>query len=146
MIFGIKEKCIILTIQCIVVYCYKYTCVTYDCFCAPGHIWFFCKNTLLEALFLRVAWVKSYLFIYFFWGETYRFGYQYVGCVTLITKLPPLIVFQTNRTGCICTPRWGPRRNGWSQKYCIYPRSRNMATSKEDLMPQELSPQQLEMK
>ncbi len=36
MIFGIKEKCIILTIQCIVVYCYKYTCVTYDCFCAPG--------------------------------------------------------------------------------------------------------------
>ncbi len=35
MIFGIKEKLIILTIQCIVVYCYKYTCVTYDCFCAP---------------------------------------------------------------------------------------------------------------
>ncbi len=29
MIFGI-----ILT-QCIVGYCYKYTCVTYDCFCAP---------------------------------------------------------------------------------------------------------------
>ncbi len=22
--------------QCIVGYCYKYTCVTYDCFCAPG--------------------------------------------------------------------------------------------------------------
>ncbi len=35
MIFGKKEKCIIL-IQCIVGYCYKYTCVTYDCFCAPG--------------------------------------------------------------------------------------------------------------
>ncbi len=34
MIFGIKEKWIILTH--IVVYCYKYTCVTYDCFCAAG--------------------------------------------------------------------------------------------------------------
>ncbi len=22
--------------QCIVVYCYKYTCAAYDCFCAPG--------------------------------------------------------------------------------------------------------------
>ncbi len=36
MIFGIKEKCIILTHTCIVGYCYKYICVTYDCFCAPG--------------------------------------------------------------------------------------------------------------
>ncbi len=46
MIFGIKEKCIILTIQCIVVYCYKYTGVTYDCFCAPGtHI---CYLSLLN--------------------------------------------------------------------------------------------------
>ncbi len=36
MIFGITEKWIILTHTHIVVYCYKYTCVTYDCFCAPG--------------------------------------------------------------------------------------------------------------
>ncbi len=34
--FGIKEKCIILNIQCIVGYCYKYTCAVYDCFSAPG--------------------------------------------------------------------------------------------------------------
>ncbi len=32
MIFGIKEKWIILIIQCIVVYC----CAAYDCVCAPG--------------------------------------------------------------------------------------------------------------
>ncbi len=37
MIFGIKEK----LIQCIVVYCYKYTCVTYDCFCAAGSLMYF---------------------------------------------------------------------------------------------------------
>ncbi len=35
MIFGIKEKSIILTIQCIFGYFYKYTPATY-CFCAPG--------------------------------------------------------------------------------------------------------------
>ncbi len=34
-IFGITEKCIILTIQCIFEYCYKYTCAAHDCFCAP---------------------------------------------------------------------------------------------------------------
>ncbi len=38
MIFGIKEKSIILTymLQHIVGYCYKYTRVTYDWFCGPG--------------------------------------------------------------------------------------------------------------
>ncbi len=36
MIFGIKEKCIILIHTMYCCYCYKYTCVTYDCFCAPG--------------------------------------------------------------------------------------------------------------
>ncbi len=35
MIFGIKEKCIIVT-QCIVGYCYKYSCAAHDCVCAPG--------------------------------------------------------------------------------------------------------------
>ncbi len=32
MIFGIKEK----SIQCIVVYFYKYSCAAYDCVCAAG--------------------------------------------------------------------------------------------------------------
>ncbi len=36
MIFGIKEKWIILTHTVYVVYCYKYTCVTYDCFVLQG--------------------------------------------------------------------------------------------------------------
>ncbi len=34
MIYGIKEKCIILTHT--IGYCYKYTCAAYDCFSAPG--------------------------------------------------------------------------------------------------------------
>ncbi len=36
MIFGIKEKWIILTQTVYFGYCYKYTPATYDCFCAPG--------------------------------------------------------------------------------------------------------------
>ncbi len=37
MIFDIKEKSIILTLQCIVGYCStKYTCATYEWFCASG--------------------------------------------------------------------------------------------------------------
>ncbi len=41
MIFGIKEKSIILNKQCIVGYFYRYTPATQHCFCAPGsHIIF----------------------------------------------------------------------------------------------------------
>ncbi len=38
MIFGIIEKCIILTHTMLLYgYCYKLnTCAAYDCFCAPG--------------------------------------------------------------------------------------------------------------
>ncbi len=49
MILGIKEKRIILSHSMNVGYCYKYTCVTDDCFCAAGtHIrgWFFCTHFL----------------------------------------------------------------------------------------------------
>ncbi len=46
MIFGIKEKSIILTMQCIFGYCYKYTPATLDWFCGPGsQIWLSVPNT-----------------------------------------------------------------------------------------------------
>ncbi len=54
MIFGIKEKCIILTIQCIVVYFYKYSCAAYDCFCAPGsHTFLFCVCCMFKTELLN---------------------------------------------------------------------------------------------
>ncbi len=58
MIFGIKEKSIILTpYKCIVGYCYKYTRATYyDWFCVPGsHIIYKTYNYLLCSLSLCVC-------------------------------------------------------------------------------------------
>lgn len=81
-----------------------------------------------------------------FLGETYRFGYQYVGCVTLITKIPPLIIFQTNLIGqvvCVCLDE---ALDGMDEAgNTAYTPDHKYGDVEEDLMPQELSPQQLEM-
>ncbi len=45
--------------NCIVVYCYKYTCVTYDCFVLQGHIY------LLYSIMNRniIVWISDTLWL-----------------------------------------------------------------------------------
>ncbi len=64
--------------QCIVGYCYKYTCVTYDCFCAPGaHL----GNQLASEI-----WVSIFLIV-MLPGLTRKFSHL----DSYLTNIPELV-------------------------------------------------------
>ncbi len=85
MIFGIKEKLIILT-QCIVGYCYKYTCATYDWFCAPGpHLSVYWTDSFKGVICL---WIRLHLLpCMFIFVHNTRERYLYHFCIAQSASL-----------------------------------------------------------